>query len=643
MHRILTLFLLAPVFMWMDLAAPAAAVNKGAPMPGEPLPDSSRILNSLHRGHPRLLLHADDFARLKTGTATDPVLSRWYPKLANRGRKMLDEPPCRYEIPDGKRLLATSRRVVERVTTLAMLYRLDGDRRWADRAWTELAAAAAFKDWNPPHFLDTSEMTAAFAFGYDWLYDAWTDEQRALLRNAIVSHGLKPGFAAYHQTPRPSFGWWTDAQHNWNQVCNGGLILGALAVADEEPQLAGTLVHDAVESLPLAMRHFAPDGAWAEGPGYWAYAVTYNVFAVAGLDSALGTDFGLSRIPGFDQAGFFPVYLTGATGLPFEFADCHPYTKPYINEPALFWLARRFGQPAFAQYQLKAASGSPFDFAWYDPKTAAAPVPELPLAKHFRTADVVVFRSGWQDPDGGFAGFKAGDNKVNHSHLDLGDFEFDALGRRWIIDLGADDYNLPGFFGKERWTYYRQRAEGHNTLVLGNMERRDLADQDPAAAAPVIRFSGTGPAPRAVADLTAAYAHAATRVRRGLALAGRSGLVIRDEVVRRTPGDVWSFLHTRAAVQVAADGRSAELTLDGRHLTAYLLQPAEARWTVMDAVPLPDSPHPPRQAANEGVRKLAVHLSGVTAATLVIHLVPHADGAPAAPAPALASQPLDAW
>ena len=44
-----------------------------------------------------------------------------------------------------------------------------------------------------------------------------------------------------------------------------------------------------------------------------------------------------------------------------------------------------------------------------------------------------------------------------HSNLDIGTFVLDAFGERWVVDLGADDYNLPGYFetgGRgRRWTY----------------------------------------------------------------------------------------------------------------------------------------------------------------------------------------------
>ena len=46
----------------------------------------------------------------------------------------------------------------------------------------ELRAAAAFPDWNPSHFLDTAEMTHAFAIGYDWLYEGLGPEARGVQR-----------------------------------------------------------------------------------------------------------------------------------------------------------------------------------------------------------------------------------------------------------------------------------------------------------------------------------------------------------------------------------------------------------------------------------------------------------------------------
>ena len=201
---------------------------------------------------------------------------------------------------------------------LGLVYRLTGDPRYADRLWQELDTVTQFKDWNPSHFLDTAEMTFAVSIGYDWLHDRWTESQRQQLAGAIRRLGLEQALTIYRQQTG-----WSRATHNWNQVCNGGMAIGALAVADQKPALAREVVHAALTSLPRAMHEFGPDGGWGEGPGYWRYATEYNVYILAALETALGDDYGLSTISGFSQTGDFPFYFTGPTGETFNYADAH--------------------------------------------------------------------------------------------------------------------------------------------------------------------------------------------------------------------------------------------------------------------------------------------------------------------------------
>src|SRR5437773_1465814 len=149
--------------------------------------------------------------------------------------------------------------------------------------------------------------------------------------------------------------------------------MAPLAFADDEPQIAGGIVHDAMEPLTLAVAEFSPDGAWKEGPGYWNYATSYNVVFLAGLQTALGTDFGLSQMPAFNATGLFPIYLTGPLGRTFNYADGGDRT---IRAPQMFWLARRFDQPVFAWYEREAAAPAVLDLLWCElggggPKAAA--------------------------------------------------------------------------------------------------------------------------------------------------------------------------------------------------------------------------------------------------------------------------------
>ncbi|HVU26295.1 MAG TPA: heparinase II/III family protein [Verrucomicrobiae bacterium] len=589
------------------------------------------IVAHLNKSHPRLLANEVDFAILRTQVEKNPILRRWVVQLRATCETILTQEPSKYEIDGGNGMLVVSRRVLDRVSHLALLYRLDGNKKWLDRAWIELDAAAKFKDWYATrHFLDTAEMTMAFAIAYDWLYDDWTPEQRAILKDAIVEKGLKPALPIYRKQR-----WWTVMHHNWNQVCNGGLGVGALAIGDEEPALCEEILQNAIKSLPLAMQHFAPDGAWNEGPGYWNYGTKYNVFILAAMDTALGTDYGLSQIPGFSLTGDFPPYFSGPIGKTFNYADSGDLEG---GAAQIFWLAAKFNHPGWAAWQLQQIEGSidpgPFNLLWGARWLANADGSEksppqmatLPLGRYFRAAEVVTMRNLWTDTNAIFIGFKAGDNKANHSHLDLGSFVMDALGQRWAIDLGADDYNLPGYFdfSKQRWTYYRTRAESHNTIVLNPDEG---PDQNSEAFTRIVKADMSHTQFMfAVADLTPAYAKNAQSVKRGIALINGQQVLVQDEIVARNPAHVFWFMHTPAQIDISKDGKTATLILNQQTMSARLLDPKDAKFSILDAAPLPTSPNPAGQKDNKSIESLTVELQGATNLLCRVLLTPSQTG-----------------
>ncbi len=591
------------------LALAGAAFGVPAEQPAED------VLRGLRQGHPRLFVRDGDWPAVRKQIDSDPVARAWYQRLREDARRMLSEPPVERKLV-GPRLLSQSRAALRRISTLAGLYRLDGDKRFAERARRELLAAAAFTDWNPSHFLDVAEMTTALAIGYDWLFDFLSPADRATIRTAIVQKGLEPGLRVY----RKGTGW-AKARHNWNQVCNGGMTVGALAVADDEPALAREVVAAGRASIVRAMQTFGPDGGWDEGPGYWNYATRYTVFYLAALDSALGTDFGLLKTPGFARTGDFRIHSVGPLKQTFNFADAHAGAG---TAPQMLWLARAFRRPDYAAHERQLAGRPELFHLLWSPGTKDAE-PAWPRDAVFRGIDTAFFRSAWDDPRAIYVGFRGGDNKANHSHLDLGSFVLDALGERWALDLGPDDYNLPGYFGKQRWTYYRLRTESHNTLTI------DGANQVTSARAPLVAFHSTPAKAYAVADLTAGYAPKVTQARRGLALLDRRRVLVQDEIQAPRPVEVVWRLHTKAMIK--AEGDRATLTLGKTTLEARLLSPKGARFAVAAASA------PPPQAQQPDVRALVVRLPGQAGEVrLAVLLTP---GGGEAPAPKL--EPLAAW
>jgi hypothetical protein len=265
----------------------------------------------------------------------------------------------------------------------------------------------------------------------------------------------------------------------------------------------------------------------------------------------------------------------------------------------MFWLARKFDRPIYAWHQremLKRSRPNALDVFWYDPRGETPDTDQLPLDAIFKGVDVAFLRSKWHDPNAIYVGFKGGDNEANHSHLDLGTFVLDADGVRWAVDLGSDDYNMPGYFGNKRPPHYRLRTESHNTLVING------ENQNPEAKAPLIAFESTPELAYAIADLTAAYAEPVERARRTIALINRSHVLVRDDLdLKDTAAEIVWGMVTPADVEL--DGAKAILRQKGKSLTATILAPADAAFEVVSTTP------PPPQRQNEGTRKLAARVA----------------------------------
>ena len=558
------------------------------------------------------------FDDLKTLVAKGGLPAMIYVEVKQSAKTILTEPVSKYEKPDGRRLLSVSRRVLDRVRTLALVSRLEGDPRYAERAWSELEAAAQFPDWNPAHFLDTAEITHAFALGYDWLYDQWTEPQRRVLREAIATKGLREGLKVYDSKKG-----WPRNENNWNQVCNGGLISGALAIADVEPKLAARIVFEAVQSVPLAMKHYEPDGGGTEGVTYWGYGSRYNIVLLSSLETALGNDFGLSQVGAFAQSGYYQIYMSGAGRTAFDFADCG---RARVSEAQHFWLARKYDVTAFSWFRLNALEsgqehGGLLDLLWFDDRGRGFEPKSLPLDRYFRGAECASLRTSWE-PDAMSVGIQAGNtmNLGGHRHLDLGSFIVDARGERWIMDSGVEHETYMTHRNKiPRPDFYRVRAEGHNVPVFNPGKG---PDQKPKAVAKIVKFESTPQQGVAVVDLGEAYQADASRAIRTFTLQDRKRLVVTDELVALQPAELWWFLQTEARVSLADRGRTATLSQHGKTFTIRLEAPVEGAFTVMDCVPLPSSPNPQPQADNWDRRKLALHLQNVRTTHIQVSLEP---------------------
>lgn len=562
------------------------------------------ILKTLQKEHPRLLLTETRLQELKTLSNTDARLKKYAADVVAQADKDIFKSPIQHVLI-GPRLLDKSRECLLRVYDLAFAYRWTGNEKYLSSAIANMRTVCAFADWNPSHFLDVAEMTHAVAIGYDWLYNKMDQATRNEIRTGLIKLGLNEGKKAY-----ASNAWWTKVDHNWNQVCNSGLTIGALAVAETDPEIALTIVPKAIEYLPYALKCYGPDGVWGEGPGYWGYATDYTVYGISALQTALGIDFELTKLPGMNLTGYFPIYSAGPTGYMLNYADAGEKSKLGAPHPDL-WLAGVYNNNHFSDFvidQLETRTANVYDVIWYRPYANSAA--KRDLDKFFDGSVALYFsRSSWTDANALWIGIKAGYNKVNHAHLDLGNFEMDALGVRWMRDLGSDDYNLPDYFGKLRYTYYRLQSASHNVPLLNGQNQRE------DATSRFVKHAEGISEPFAILDFTEAYKDFASSAQRGMKVVdSRKSILIQDEFTLARSAEVVWGVTTDATIQII-NPKQAELTLGGQKMTAKILSPANASFAVESASQL--APQKLNTGVNRLLAKVPLTTGNVTVSVLL--------------------------
>ncbi len=557
------------------------------------------IKEHLRTGRPSLILTPELESKMKGKLESGHNITKiGFQLLELRAEALLDKEPLSYE-KHGRRLLGVSREAVARISTLAMVYRFSKDQRYLERLEREMEAVCSFSDWNPDHFLDVGEMATAVALGLDWAGEFFSPEVSALARTALVDKALKPGLAASANN------FWRSVDHNWNLVCNGGLAMAALVVFEDEPEIASAILYQAVETMPLALSAYAPEGIYPEGVSYWSYATAYMTLAISGFESALGTDFGFTNYPGVLESATFSMVMAGPSGDYYNYFDsslggfqglshfgllawfskrtgdtmnldaCEQLLKESLDHPEMIERSRFFSihlmNLASMESNLRAS------YSWPGNWWAGGAEP------------IVMMRDKDNTPDSFFMAAKGGMAGDNHGNMDAGSFILEWGGIRWSVDPGNQDYNtLEQVMGmglwqsgqdSERWTLLTKNNLGHSTLTVNGEKhltdgRVQLRCLDVRSDRPSFTF-----------DMTPLYGNNIHSAHRTFSREEGS-LIVRDELhfSELSESVVWQLI-TRASVKVK--GEKIVLGQDGKQLNIILKsdQPFEAR--VVDLSPPP--------------------------------------------------------
>ncbi|MGN1213377.1 MAG: heparinase II/III family protein [Bacteroidaceae bacterium] len=534
--------------------------------------------------HPRLLFTAEEESELKQLLEKNAEVRALDGYITAMADSFCAVPQIAYEFDRYGNMLHTSRAYVLRLGTLSLAYRLHGDRKYLDAANEALLWVCRFPDWDPKHFLDNAEMASAVAIAYDWLYDVLPVETSRLVKQCLYERAIRIVLREYE---KGGGGSWAKRDTNWNVVCNTGMVLAVLAVAEDYPDEAATILDNAAHFMPNCLNHFAPDGVCYEGPAYWGYTWRYlacYLKAVADNDEGRG---GIARLSGLERSGLYNKRTLTPTGRVFNFANAG---KDAPDCCAYFFISKFYRQPEVAQWyrgeinKIIAEKRKPnqlffLSLPWFDiasPK-GKAKLPRMEVY-HNTINDIIVFNGDRNKKASLYLIAKGGEPDKAHQQQDCGTFLVESEGVCWTEDLGSDDYALPGFWdGKpngKRWQYFRNNNFGHNTLSI------DDRIMYSAGEAFVCEEQSEGSRPYAKLDMTSLFQDQADKVTRRFTLVDDRTMEIEDELELTDSGSCVSWMAITKA-QAEAKGRDLHLRQNGKHFYMRIVSPADASFETL--------------------------------------------------------------
>ncbi|MCX6934415.1 MAG: heparinase II/III family protein [Verrucomicrobia bacterium] len=266
---------------------------------------------------------------------------------------------------------------------------------------------------------------------------------------------------------------------------------------------------------------------------------------------------------------------------------------------------------------------------YYRPSPPVSALPLQPLDLIYRDAGVATLRSSWTDPQATFVGLKAGSAAGNrHAHLDAGTVVIDALGERWLTEIGRGPY-IQSYFNQDRFLYFQARTEGHNTLLVAPEKNRG-GNQKISGEATIASLPSSENEAACRIDLTEVYPEA-TRVARTVRLfEARRRVSIVDEVELPEPAEVrWHSYTSAPIVVLGPDGRTVTLKFRGnrdpdsgkRAVLTIVSSDVSQRFVAEPAAPLPGS-EAINPEALEGFSRLAIVSGAARSHRVMVEFTP---------------------
>jgi hypothetical protein len=528
--------------------------------------------------HPYLYFTGEEKSALLDRVRNDPESRDIWQRLVAESNRLIYTPAGEQAPPQEKHTGFTNtdarldylRRNMRSAFTLAFVYQLTGDERYARKAFAFADAVCDLPTWvDRRHQFpiiysrvwpwNVRDDQAAFAFDiesadtarslaavYDWLYPALDKRSRDRIRGALLEKAVLRVRGNYE------YQWWADSYRcNWCAVCNAGLGTAALALLTEDPQLAD-VVAESCNRINRQLDEMGEDGGWQEGCGYYRKSIHALNFFADPLKRLTGGTFNLYSHPRLAANPItFLLYntVTPRRLLVFEDSGANRAGTSHIwNKLAA---ETGSGETAWFRNRMFGPGSEEFDIIW--PRAGMKPVLPAQPSKLFRNLGWVIMRSDFTDPEKVVLAARAGLNDdPHHGHLDSGHFVLYWRDQEYICDIGSPQYDEL-FFDETRWTYPQASSIGHNViLVNGELQipakRKDRPWKE-GVGGKVLRFRQGENRDYTQMDLSGAYPGKELKGwRRHIILEKPSVTMVLDEVTAAPGAEIEARFHSECKV-----------------------------------------------------------------------------------------------
>lgn len=582
-------------------------------------------------GHPYIVANSEQFDRVREyAFGKDEIITAQYKLIKDKATALLDKPCIKIQ-----QNLSNSSYIGNAITywnnimCLGMVWQVEGIDDYAECAWEQTEIFCDMSTWGTFQMIDNVQVAFGVALCYDWFYDWLSSSQKTYLVNALKTKHLNtvkdvynnPGKSEYQVT----FYRWLFSNNNHTIMDNSLTFLAAMAIADTGIDFSVDIMDHALECLEPTIKRWYPDSAWFEGLGYWGWAGPYMARLLLTMKNAFGHCYGYDDIDCLVNAADFPIYAQSSQGA-FIWNDMD--TSIDQLSPIIYAFGVLKNDVALQKFALDrcdvADSVDPVFCLEYNPKTNYGEQMQLSLDKHFRDVDLVTMRSSFNTDQEIWCGMAVQESRSNNGMMNSGTLALDALGERWIMNHGYENYYSDYWDqDRNRWNYYRTRAEGNSCIVIDpskkggqNVDSKDIIDT----------FVSGEDGAYAISDLTETYSGQVSSYKRGISLTNnRRSFVVQDELTLSKNANVYSFFNIyKADIEILSDKKSAIISKGNKKLYVEVYSDRSFEFSVMDCEPLPTSPTPSNpNSPNPDFQKLAIYFSNIGSANIRVSFTPY--------------------